>query len=92
MTNRDTDINETDAPAIAPRDSYDAPAGITSDDSLSRNEKLDLLKQWRMDLQARLRAEAEGMSSSNPISASLESELAEEERAVYKAIESLSGE
>jgi len=40
---------------------YKLPADLMSDDGLNRDEKIHMLKQWRDDKKAILRASSEGM-------------------------------
>jgi len=68
---------------------YDSPTDIINDDNLPDSEKKKLLEGWKMDLDSRLYAESEGMSKSEPISAQDEARLAEEERLVSDALDSL---
>lgn len=68
---------------------YDRPVDIIRDDQLDDGEKRKLLKDWKMDLDSRLYAEAEGMSNSDPISAGKEASLADLERMVARALEAL---
>lgn len=72
-----------------PRQTYQTPANVVTDDNLSRAQKLDIMRYWKEDVEARLRAESEGMSHSNPMSAEAESTLADEQRLVSQAIEAL---
>lgn len=40
---------------------YKAPADVVLDDSLSHDEKIEMLEQWRDDKNALIRASEEGM-------------------------------
>lgn len=71
---------------------YASPGDIIGDDSLDAAEKRKLLESWKMDLDSRLYAESEGMSKSEPLDASKEASLAEQERQVGKALEALDEE
>ena len=68
---------------------YETPVDIIRNDALDQKEKRKLLESWKMDLDSRLYAESEGMSSSEPTSASQEAHLAEQERLLSEAIELL---
>lgn len=62
---------------------------VLNDQSLSKAEKIVILQYWKQEIELRLSAEAEGMGRYTPISAEKESTLAEEERAVGKALAEL---
>lgn len=40
---------------------YETPAELLQDDSLSRDEKIEMLESWRDDKEAYMRASEEGM-------------------------------
>ncbi len=68
---------------------YNVPADILRDETLDEDEKRKLLESWKMDLEGRLDAESEGMSSSHPMAASKEASLADQEQLVGEALEML---
>lgn len=68
---------------------YDCPADIMADSGLDDDDKRKLLEDWKVDLDSRLYAEAEGMSSSEPISANKEASLADLEQLVNETLEKL---
>jgi len=68
---------------------YDSPTDILNDSKLTDAEKRKLLEDWKMDVDSRLYAESEGMSSSDPISAQEEARLAEQEQLVSHALDML---
>ncbi len=72
-----------------PRETYQTPADVVSDNNLSRQQKIDILQYWKADVEARLRAQSEGMGGSNPISAEKEAGLADEESLANQAIADL---
>lgn len=65
---------------------YATPADIVMDDGLDDARKRKLLEDWKMDLDSRLYAEAEGMSNSEPISSGKEASLSEREQLVSEAL------
>lgn len=75
------------AKAPNPRRHYDSPEDLLDDISLSLEERENLLREWKQDLDRRLESESEGMSASDPISADKESRLAGEARRVTTALE-----
>lgn len=40
---------------------YETPADLLADESLNRDEKIELLESWREDKEAYMRASGEGM-------------------------------
>jgi hypothetical protein len=68
---------------------YNVPADILRDEALDKEEKRKLLESWKMDIDGRLDAESEGMSSSHPMTASKEASLANQEQMVGEALEKL---
>jgi hypothetical protein len=44
---------------------YETPADLLQDDSLSRDEKIEMLESWRDDKEAYMRASEEGMPGSS---------------------------
>ncbi|MEH6789718.1 hypothetical protein [Parasphingorhabdus sp.] len=83
---RETENDEEGKPGYL---AYDTPVDIIRDDTLDQEQKRTLLESWKMDLDSRLYAESEGMSSSEPISASQEAHLAEQESLLSQIIELL---
>jgi len=71
---------------------YDTPADILRDETLDKEEKRKILESWKMDIDSRLYAESEGMSSSHPMAASKEASLADQEQQVGEALEMLDTE
>ena len=71
---------------------YDLPADILQDEGLDEDGKQKLLESWKMDLDSRLYAESEGMSKSEPMDAAKEARLADQERLVGQALETLNNE
>lgn len=72
-----------------PRETFGTPVNVLKDKSLSEAEKIAILHHWKQEIELRLSAEAEGMGRYTPISSEKESSLAEEERAVGKALSQL---
>lgn len=68
---------------------YDTPADVTTDETLDQNSKRVLLESWKTDLDNRLLAESEGMSSSEPIGPNKEAQLADQLALVNQALELL---
>lgn len=87
----ETEVNDTmnRREADHPRETYQTPANVLCDDELSNKQKIDILQYWKMDVDARLRAQGEGMGGSDPISAEKEAGLAEEMRLLNQAIADL---
>jgi hypothetical protein len=87
----ETEVNDTlnRREADHPRETYQTPANVVSDDDLSSKQKIDILQYWKTDVDARLRAQGEGMGGSDPISAGKEAGLADEMRLLNQAIASL---
>lgn len=73
-----------------PRRHYDSPEDLREDVELDLATRERLLREWKQDIDQRLEAESEGMSASDPISASREAKLAAESRRVSKALEQVS--
>ena len=73
-----------------PRKQFDSPEALLADPDLHPNEKHALLTEWDSELDARLNAEAEGMSASDPISARKEGRLAAEAGQVKSALTKIS--
>jgi hypothetical protein len=57
-------LNKRDADH--PRETYQTPANVVSDDDLSSKQKIYILQYWKTDVGARLRAQGEGMGGSGP--------------------------
>lgn len=70
-----------------PRRHYDSPEDLREDVELDLATRESLLREWKQDINQRLEAESEGMSASDPMSASREAKLAAESRRVSKALE-----
>ena len=45
---------------------YKSPSELMGDDDISREEKIEMLKQWCDDKKALLRASSEGMEGNDP--------------------------
>ncbi|MCK8462901.1 hypothetical protein MUY35_03445 [Aliiroseovarius sp. S1339] len=45
---------------------YNSPTDLMNDQTLSRDEKINMLQQWRDDKKALLRAANEGMQGGDP--------------------------
>lgn len=63
MTNIDSDI---EAKKLNPSASYDDPKDVLSDKSLSRDEKISILREWYYDALRLQESEAENMSGGEP--------------------------
>lgn len=44
---------------------YDQPADLLADDSLTKDDKIELLESWRDDKEAYMRASGEGMQGAS---------------------------
>jgi CheY-like chemotaxis protein len=77
-------VMEDDAPN--PRKHFDTPEALLADPALAESQKTELLTQWDSEVDARLNAESEGMSASDPISANREARLADEANHVKTAL------
>jgi DNA-directed RNA polymerase specialized sigma24 family protein/CheY-like chemotaxis protein len=77
-------VVEDDAPN--PRKHFDTPEALLADPALADSQKKELLTQWDSEVDARLNAESEGMSASDPISAQREARLADEAGHVKTAL------
>ena len=73
-----------------PRRHYDSPEDLREDVDLDLATRESLLREWKQEIDQRLEAESEGMSASDPMSASREAKLAAESRRVSKALEQVS--
>jgi len=51
------------------------PMGLVAREDLGRDEKLERLRQWELDLRERMVAEEENMAASEPLAASLDEVL-----------------
>lgn len=76
-------------PAHNAEKKYLSPEQLMTDESLSDEEKLALLKDWDLELDNRLRAEEEGMGASDPMRSRHEAKLADESARVKDAIKEL---
>ena len=68
---------------------YASPEQLLADDKLDDVEKLELLKDWDLELDNRLKAEEEGMSAADPMRSGQEAKLADESARVKDAIQQL---
>lgn len=75
-----------------PRRHYGSPEELREDPKLDAAQREELLRQWKLDLDNRLAAEAEGMSAADPIGEDKEGRLAAEARRVAKALEEIVAE
>lgn len=75
--------------AANPQRQFASPEQLLSSDNLTDGEKLELLKDWDLELDNRLRAEEEGMSASDPMRSRHEAQLADESGRVKDAIKQL---
>lgn len=76
-------------PAANARRQYVSPEQLMTDDNLTNADKLELLKDWDLELDNRLKAEEEGMSASDPMRSRHEAKLADESTRVKDAIKQL---
>ena len=72
-----------------PRETYQSPANVLTDEKLSRKQKITLLESWKIDITARLEAEAEGMGQTELMSVKKGANLADEHRLLDKALSEL---
>lgn len=77
---------ETAADVPDPRRSFDSPEALLADPELGDDQKQSLLTEWDAELDARLNAESEGMSASDPMTARAEARLADEATHVRTAL------
>jgi len=63
MTNTDTDV---DAKKVNPTSSYNNPDEVLQDKSLSREEKIAILREWHYDALRLQESESENMSGGEP--------------------------
>lgn len=63
MTNIDTDV---EAKMTNPSGSYSDPKEVLADKSLSRDEKIAILREWHYDAMRLQESEAENMSGGEP--------------------------
>lgn len=73
-----------DAPK--PRENFATPEALLADPELGDDDKQALLTEWDSEIDGRLNAEAEGMGSSDPLTASKEGKLADEAKHVKSAL------
>ncbi len=76
-------MDTNNAPSIT---NYATPGDVMADASLSKAERCDLLIRWKSDLENRIEAEAEGMSSADPIASKHEAGIADTLQAVSNAL------
>ncbi len=69
-----------------PRKHFDTPEALLAEPHLSDAEKQALLTEWDSEMDGRLNAESEGMSTSDPISHRREARLADEAGQVKTAL------
>jgi hypothetical protein len=81
--NEGRDMPNRNIPAIS---DYQDAQDVIDDIFLSDAEKLDLLTKWKSDLESRLEAESEGMSSSDPIGHRHEASIANMLQSVTNAM------
>ena len=74
-----------------PRRHYSSPEELLEDIDLDHSERETLLTEWKDEVDARLAAESEGMSASDPIRAEAEARLAAEARRVSDALSKVRG-
>lgn len=75
--------------AVDARRKYHSPEQLLTDDSVGDARKLELLQDWDLELDNRLKAEEEGMSASDPMRSRHEAQLADEAMRVKDAIKHL---
>lgn len=68
-----------------PRLVYQTPGIILADETLTGAQKVSLLEYWKTDLEAKLRAEGEGMQAQD--SAESVEQIAEEHQQVCNALD-----
>lgn len=73
-----------------PRIIYQTPGNVLVDDTLTSGQKTSILEYWKTDLEAKLRAENEGMQAEPESSAQSLEKIAEEHQEVSKALEEAS--
>jgi hypothetical protein len=69
--------------------SYSSPELLAADPALSRDQKIDLLADWLLELNNRLSAESEGMSMSDPLLAQREAKSADQVMRVKAILDEL---
>ena len=74
------------AAAPKPREDFVTPEALLTDTGLDDDDKQALLTEWQSEIDGRLNAEAEGMGSSDPLTASKEGKLANEAGQVKSAL------
>jgi hypothetical protein len=74
------------APAPNPKRRFDSPEMLIADVGASDAEKLEMLKEWDLELDNRLKAEEEGFSASDPIRSRHEGAIADESARVKSAL------
>lgn len=79
-------------PEDHPRQVYQTPGNVLADEKLTKAQKIELLEYWELDLEAKLRAESEGMGAPPEDGGENEAKLAEEQRKVSKALNEVRGE
>jgi CheY-like chemotaxis protein len=69
-----------------PRKHFETPQALLADVGVADGDKVALLTEWESEVDARLNAESEGMSASDPISAKRAARLADEAGRVKSAL------
>jgi hypothetical protein len=69
-----------------PKRQFDSPELLIADEQLSDADKLDLLREWDLEIDNRLKAEEEGFSASDPIRSRHEAAIADESARVKSAL------
>lgn len=85
-----TPAGTSDDAAPKPRENFATPEDLLADPALGDDDKQALLTEWDSEIEGRLNAEAEGMGSSDPLTASKEGKLADEARKVKSALTTIS--
>lgn len=91
--------NAASAPAMLAMDDdtpnarkhFDTPQALLANPDLADSDKEALLTDWNSEMDARLNAESEGMSASDPMSARHEAKLADEAGQVKTALNEIMG-
>lgn len=72
-----------------PSSSHGSPELLAADAALTREQKIDLLADWLLELNNRLNAESEGMSMSDPMLARREAQIADQTARVKAIMDDL---
>ena len=86
-----TEIAKDEAAGRAsnPRRHYQSPEMLMADDGIVDAQKYDLLCEWKLDLDNRLKAEEEGMGASDPMDRRDEARIAAEHARVNNLLTEL---